>query len=81
MEMHQGLGKVKEEDIGKLEKQCQRMIFEKEDKFLTNEEKLKTEEKNLLTLEEELNAMRVKVKEKAQENNLIDFKIRTLARD
>ena len=35
-------GKVKPEDIEKLEKKCQRMIFEKEDKYVGNEDKLKS---------------------------------------
>ena len=40
-------GKVKAEDIEKLEKKCQRMIFEKEDKYLSTEDKLKHEENNV----------------------------------
>lgn len=39
--------KVRTEDIEKLEKKCQRMIFEKEDKFLENEHKLKDEDQQL----------------------------------
>jgi len=35
---------LKLEDIEKLEKKCQRMIFEKEDKFLDTEETLKKED-------------------------------------
>ena len=36
--------KIKADQITQLEKQCQRMIFEKEDKYLENEAKLKNED-------------------------------------
>lgn len=39
--------KLKQEDIEKLEKKCQRMIFEKEDKYLDTEQKLKAEDAEL----------------------------------
>ena len=44
-------GKVRPEDLDKLEKKCQRMIFEKEDKYLANEEKLRQEDAELTDLE------------------------------
>lgn len=72
--------KLKNEDIEKLEKKCQRMIFEKEDKFLENEQKLKNEDQQLQDLEVELLNLEQKLKEKNQENNLLDFKLRDMAR-
>ena len=76
-----GIGVVKPEDIEMLEEKCLRMIFEKEDKYINNEEKLKAEEKDILNLESELKNMEMKMKEKAQENNLLDFKLRDMARN
>ena len=73
--------KLKTEDIEKLEKKCQRMIFEKEDKFLENEQKLKQEDQQLQIQEQELLALEARLKEKNQENNLLDFKLREVARN
>lgn len=47
-------GKVRNEDIEKLEKKCQRMIFEKEDKYVANEDKLKIQDEELTELELEV---------------------------
>lgn len=63
-----------------MERQCQRNIFEKEDKALENENKLKQEEQAILKMEKELREMEAKLKEKKQENNLLDFKLRDMAR-
>ena len=57
------------------------MIFEKEDKFLENEQKLKNEDQQLRDLEQELLNLETKLKEKNQENNLLDFKLRDMARN
>jgi predicted RNase H-like nuclease (RuvC/YqgF family) len=57
------------------------MIFEKEDKYLNNEEKLKNEDKELAELEQEIKNMELKYKEKAQESNLLDFKLRQMVRN
>ena len=40
---HSGSAKMKIDDVEKLEKKCQRMIYEKEEKYLENEQKLKDE--------------------------------------
>lgn len=57
------------------------MIFEKEDKFLENEQKLKNEDQQLRDLEQELLNLESRLKEKNQENNLLDFKLREMARN
>ena len=44
-------GKIKAEDIEKLDKKCQRMIFEKEEQYIENEQKLKREDDELADLE------------------------------
>lgn len=46
--------KLKKEQIAQLENQCQRMIFEKEDKYLETDQKLKEEDQQLLDLEQEV---------------------------
>lgn len=56
------------------------MIFEKEDKYLENEKRLKNEDHSLRNLEEELLNLEQKLKEKNQENNLMDFKLREMVR-
>ena len=75
-----GGGKVRPEDIEKLEKKCQRMIFEKEDKYIENETALKRDDDEILELELELRQFETKMKEKTQESNLADFKLREMAR-
>lgn len=57
-------GKVKPEDIEKLEKKCQRMIFEKEDKYVGNEDKLKAQDQELSELELEVKQMELRLKER-----------------
>lgn len=56
------------------------MIFEKEDKYLGNEEKLKQEDRELTDLEQEVKQLEMKLKEKSQESNLMDFKLREIVR-
>jgi len=56
------------------------MIFEKEDKYLETDQKLKEEDQQLLDLEQEVRAMELRLKEKNQESNLLDFKLRDMAR-
>ena len=46
--------KLKPEDIAQLEEKCQRMIYEKEDKFVSVESKLKQEDERINSLEQEL---------------------------
>lgn len=46
--------KLRPEDIQQLEDKCQRMIFEKEDKYIEIESKLKQEDERILALEQEL---------------------------
>jgi len=75
-----GGGKVRPEDIEKLEKKCQRMIFEKEDKYIENESALKQDDDEILELEVELRQLENKIKERTQESNLADFKLRDMAR-
>jgi hypothetical protein len=57
-------GKVRPEDIEKLEKRCQRMIFEKEDRYVANEDKLKVQDTELTDLEQEVKQMELRVKER-----------------
>ena len=52
------------------------MIYEKEDKYLENEAKLKAEDEQIANMEAELLEVEMKLKEKNQENNLLDFKLR-----
>ena len=73
--------KLKHEDILNLESKCQRMVFEKDDQFLENEKKLKNEDLALRNLEEELLMIEQRLKEKNQENNLVDFKLRQVVRN
>ena len=74
------MAKVKGEDIEKLEKKCQRMIYEKEEKYLENEHKLKFEYQELQGLESQLLMMELQIKERNQESNLMDIKLREWGR-
>ena len=58
------LMKLKPEDIEHLEQSCQKMIFEKEDKFVDTENKLKEEEDQIAAMEEELQEIETRLKEK-----------------
>ena len=57
------------------------MIYEKEEKYLENEQKLKDEDQYLTNLEQEVMQLEIKLKEKNQENNLLDFKLRNFVRN
>ena len=57
------------------------MVFEKDDQFVENQKKLKNEDLALRNLEEELLRIEQRLKEKNQENNLVDFKLRQVVRN
>ena len=57
------------------------MIFEKEDRYVANEDKLKDQDTELTDLEQEVKQMELRLKERGQESNLLDFKLRDMARN
>ena len=73
--------RLKIEHVEKLEQHCQRLIYEKEERVVENESTLKQEDQQIQDLENEIRVLEQQMKEKQQENNLMDFKLRDLARN
>lgn len=57
------------------------MIYEKEEKYLENDLKLKEEYQQLEELEKHIHLMETQIKERDKENHLIDMKIKEYARN
>lgn len=58
------INRIINEPVGQLEQHCQRMIYEKEEKIIENENALKQEDHEVNDLESEIKALEQQMKEK-----------------